>query len=309
MSPRTDIPERAGHLAVVSTPIGNIDDLSPRSAEVLAGSRLILCEDTRHTGMLLKRAGVERNRLLSLNAHNEGERTPRVIEALSRGETVALVSDAGTPLVSDPGARLVAAVIDAGFAVLPVPGPSAVLAALVVSGFDIGRFSFVGFLPRSGAQRKARLVEIADAAATSVVYESPRRVAGTLAELAALTGPDRRVVIARELTKMFEETWRGRIEDAVERTRSTEPVGEHVLVVEGRGDAGAASSAQVRDALSRLTSAGLSTRDAATAVEILLGASHRAVYAERLALDGESTSDRPGGARRRQGEDRNRTVR
>jgi 16S rRNA (cytidine1402-2'-O)-methyltransferase len=296
-------------LAVVATPIGHVDDLSRRAIDVLSHSQLILCEDTRHTGMLLSRVGVERDRLLSLNAHNENERIPLVIEALSRGDAVALVSDAGTPLVSDPGARLVVAVIEAGFRVVAVPGPSAVLAALVVSGFDTDRFAFFGFLPRSGSDRKARLVEIADADVTSVIYESPRRVAGTLVDLATLTGPDRRVVIARELTKRFEETWRGPLAAAIERVRSVEPIGEHVLVVEGRRARMDVAPAQVREALSRLTAAGLSGRDAAKAVEILLCVPHRLVYAAGLALDAASKGGDAGNANPRQKGDRVRTVR
>lgn len=283
-------PSMPARLAVVSTPIGNLDDLSRRAAEVLSSSQVILCEDTRHSGALLARIGIERNRLVSLNAHNEHERIPFVIDSLTRGEAVSLISDAGTPLVSDPGSRLVAAVIEAGFPIVPVPGSSAVLAALVVSGFDTSRFSFFGFLPRSGQARKKSLLAIADASVTSIVYESPRRVAATLSDLSSHTGPDRHVVVARELTKLFEDVWRGPIAEAIEHMKSTQPIGEYVLVIERQGQDQVVDAASVRDALARLASAGLSVRDAATAVEVLLDAPHRVVHAERVAL-GETTLD------------------
>jgi 16S rRNA (cytidine1402-2'-O)-methyltransferase len=277
----------SARLAVVSTPIGNVGDVTRRAVDVLSVSDLIFCEDTRHTGLLLSRLGVEKRPLLSLNAHNEAARIATAIDALGRGDDIALVSDAGTPLVSDPGARLVGAVIDAGYPVVAVPGPSAALAALVVSGFDTNRFAFFGFLPKSGKVRSERLAEIADAAVPSIVFESPRRVAATLADLAALTGIGRRVVVARELTKLFEDVWRGPIGEALDAAQSAEPIGEHVLVIEGKSS-GETDEGSVRRSLSSLVEAGLSLVDAGRAVEILLGAPHRLGYAQRLALDRQS---------------------
>jgi 16S rRNA (cytidine1402-2'-O)-methyltransferase len=278
----------SARLAVVSTPIGNVDDLSRRAINVLSAADIIFCEDTRHSGMLLSRVGVESRRLVSLNAHNEIARIAMAIDALGRDEDVALVSDAGTPLVSDPGARLVAAVIDAGYSVIAVPGPSAALAALVVSGFDTSRFEFFGFLPKSGRVRSERVDAIAKATTPSVVFESHRRLAATLRDLEARTGEDRRIVVARELTKLFEEVWRGRIGDALERARSIEPIGEHVLVVDGRSATSGAGEESINASLSALVDAGLSPADAARAVEILLGVPHRAVYAQRLAFEGKT---------------------
>ncbi len=287
----------SARLAIVSTPIGNVDDLSRRALDVLSSADVIFCEDTRHTGLLLTRVGIEKRHLVSLNAHNEAARIAKAIDALSRGEDLALVSDAGTPLVSDPGARLCAAVIDAGYPVVPVPGPSAALAALVVSGFDTSRFEFFGFLPKSGRLRANRLRAIAESTIPSIVFESPRRVTATLGDFAAMTGADRRVVVARELTKLFEEVWRGSIGDAVERAQSVEPIGEHVLVIEGRDDAGMVDEGSIRAALAALVDAGLTPTDAVRAVEILLGVPHRVAYEQRLALEPEAEA--PGKAPRR----------
>lgn len=278
-------PEQASaRLVVVSTPIGNIDDLSRRAIDILSSADVVLCEDTRHTGSLLARVGVEKKRLVSLNSHNERDRVSTVIEALKRGEDVVLVSDAGTPLVSDPGARLVDAVIEAGYPVMPVPGPSAALAALVVSGFDTSRFEFFGFLPKSGRTRKELLSAIADSVAPAIVFESPKRIVATLADLESAVGPNRRVVVARELTKLFEETWRGPMSDALARARSSEPIGEHVLVIEGRAEHAGSDQRAVRVALAELVDAGLTPADAGTAVEVLLGVPHRVAYEQRLAL-------------------------
>ena len=221
------------------------------------------------------------------------------IDALSRGEDLALVSDAGTPLVSDPGARLSAAVIDAGYPVVPVPGPSAALAALVVSGFDTSRFEFFGFLPKSGRVRTDRLRAIAGSTIPSIIFESPRRVAVTLEGLAAVAGAGRRVVVARELTKLFEEVWRGSLGEAVDRARSVEPIGEHVLVIEGQDDAGVVDGGSIRASLAALVDAGLSPTDAVRAVEVLLGVPHRVAYEQRLAL--ERAPRAPGKAPRRAG--------
>lgn len=278
-------PGRAGVLSVVATPIGNLGDLSDRARRVLADADVICCEDTRHTGQLLAKIGITARRLVSLHAHNERERIGLVLGALGEGSSVALVSDAGTPLVSDPGARLVEACALAEVPIVAVPGPSALLAALVVSGLRTDRFCFEGFLPRKGEERRARLSAIAGAADAVVCYEAPGRVVATLAELEKVCGADRRVVIARELTKLHEEVWRGVLGEAATAPAAQVARGEYVLIVEGTGaDASAKRpTLDLREAAGRLGAAGLSRRDVATAMEVLLGASHREAYQAALA--------------------------
>ena len=201
-------------LVLVGTPIGNLGDLSPRAVDELAAADAICCEDTRRTGRLLQHAGVERRPLVVVNDHTEVSAIAGVLERLSRGERVAVVTDAGMPGISDPGERLVRAAVAAGHIVEVVPGPSAAVTALVASGLATGRYAFEGFLPRKGSGRSGRLAEIAVERRTTVLYEAPHRVARTLADLAGACGPDRRVAIARELTKLHEEVWRGSLGDA-----------------------------------------------------------------------------------------------
>ncbi len=285
--------EEGGRLVVVATPIGNLGDLSPRARETLASADLIACEDTRHSRVLLTAANIRARRLVALHAHNEAARTEELMKRLLGGEVVALICDAGTPLVSDPGSRLVAAAVGAGVPVSSVPGPSALLAALVVSGFDLTRFHFEGFLPRKGEERRARLVAMARADEPWVVYESPKRVASSLEELAAICGAERRVLVARELTKRFEELWRGGLAAAAEWAASKPARGEYVLVVDA-AEAGPAEPEDLRGALARLLDAGLSRRDAVLAAEILLGAAHRDAYAASLdAMGAEGSPGRP----------------
>jgi len=273
---------RPGTLSVVATPIGNLADLSRRATEVLGSAEVLCCEDTRHTGRLLEYAGVRAKRLLALHAHNEAEQIGAVLGLLEAGADVALVSDAGTPVISDPGGRLVAAAIDAGFDVTVVPGPSAGLAALIVSGFAVDRFRFEGFLPRKGAARRSRLAEIVAAPCPTVVFEAPNRVAKTLGDIRDAAGADRRVAVARELTKLHEEVWRGRLGDVLARVLQAEARGEYVLVVDAANDRSQTSLAEAREAIRRLLSAGFDRRDALAAVEVLLGVSHRVAYAAAL---------------------------
>lgn len=208
----------AGKLVVVGTPIGNLGDLAPRAVEVLRTADVVAAEDTRRARALLSAAGVPaRGRLVSVHAHNEGERAARLVDRALDGAVVAVVSDAGMPGISDPGAALVRAAAAAGVPVEVVPGPSAVLAALAVSGLPSDRFAFEGFLPRRGRSRDRRLAGIAASDRTVVVFESPRRVPGTLADLARVCGPGRPVVVARELTKLHEEVWRGSAREAAAR--------------------------------------------------------------------------------------------
>jgi 16S rRNA (cytidine1402-2'-O)-methyltransferase len=269
---------------MVSTPIGNLGDLSPRAVAVLAQADLLCCEDTRRTRALLTHAGITGRRLLSLHARNEGARLTEVLGHLSAGETVAVVSDAGTPSVSDPGARLVAAAVAAGVVVTVVPGPSAVLAALVVSGLPTARFCFEGFLARRGGDRHRRLAALAMEERTVVIHEAPGRLAATLADLVAACGPGRPVVVARELTKLHEEIWRGSLEEAAAEFLAREVRGEVVIVLGGAAAGLPAGEAEVVAAVRREVDGGASWRDAATTVALELGVSRREVYAHALDL-------------------------
>jgi 16S rRNA (cytidine1402-2'-O)-methyltransferase len=237
-------------LFVVSTPIGNLGDLSPRAAETLLAADRILAEDTRRTRVLADHAGA-RAPLVSLHAHNEAERTERVLAWLDAGETLALVSDAGTPLVSDPGVRLVRAVTEAGHRVVPIPGPSAALAALVGSGFGADRFTFLGFPERKGAARAALLERIAESREPIVLFESPQRLGRLLDDLAQACGPERRVSVARELTKIHEEFERGTLSEVAAYYRQHPPRGE-VSVVVGPADEPTGSDQGVEDEARRV---------------------------------------------------------
>lgn len=214
---------------MVSTPIGNLGDLSPRAREALAGADLVACEDTRHTGLLLSRLGVKA-RLVSYHEHNERARVPALLAALADGKTVALVSDAGTPLVSDPGFVLVRAAVEQGAAVEAVPGPSALLAALVVSGLPPLPFTFAGFAPQKLGKRRTFLARLAALEHTVVFYESPHRLGASLADAAAAFG-DRQAIVARELTKLHEEVRRGTLTELAAAFADEKPRGEIVVVV------------------------------------------------------------------------------
>jgi 16S rRNA (cytidine1402-2'-O)-methyltransferase len=223
---------RAGTLYVVSTPIGNLGDLSTRAVETMRSVAAVLAEDTRHSRPLLERFGVA-TPLVAHHEHNEAKSTPALVARLLAGESLALISDAGTPLLSDPGERLVRAAIDAGVPVAPVPGASALLAALVGSGVAAERFTFYGFLPRKGRERAVLLAEIAKSAHAAVIYEAPPRVADTLADLSAAGAAERQAAVARELTKQFEEFRRGTVASLAASYREEAPRGEVVLVIAG----------------------------------------------------------------------------
>ena len=266
----------AGVLHVVATPIGNLGDLSERARETLASADLVVAEDTRRTGKLLASVGVEA-RMRSMFEGNERRRTEEVLAALRDGQTVALVSDGGTPLVSDPGYPLVRACIDEGMEVRVVPGPSAAIAALVVSGFPTDRFVFEGFLPRTAGDRRARLAALTDEPRTVVLYESPRRLATLLGELAAIDA-DRRVAVCRELTKLHEEVRRGSVAELRAKLGEVPVKGEVVVVLEGRSaDVPAdvdAAVAQARD----LVADGARKREAAHRVAERTGVPANAIY-------------------------------
>ncbi|MDP1818435.1 MAG: 16S rRNA (cytidine(1402)-2'-O)-methyltransferase [Acidimicrobiales bacterium] len=266
-------------LVLIGTPIGNLGDLSPRAVQALAAADAICCEDTRRTGRLLQHAGVERRPLVVVNDHSEDAAVAKVLARLDRGERVAVVSDAGMPGISDPGERLVQAALAAGHAVEVVPGPSAAVTAMVVSGLPAGRFVFEGFLPRKGSGRTARLAEVAAERRTALLYEAPHRLLRTLADLLDACGPDRPVAVARELTKLHEETWRGTLAAAAAWAADHPPKGEIVLVLGGAPALQPAADDDVEQAVRERLDAGDSVRDAAAAVASDLRVPRRRAYA------------------------------
>ena len=223
--------QQRGELILVATPIGNLGDLSPRAAEALRSADAIACEDTRHTRKLLSAQSITGKRLLAVHEHNEADAAQGIVALVARGQRVALVTDAGTPGISDPGTRVVAAVVAEGLAVSCIPGPVAFISALIISGLATDRFVFEGFLPVKGADRRRRLQAVAGEERTTVLYESPHRILATLTDLHGVCGDERRVSVSRELTKRFEQTWRGRLADAA--VAMGEPRGEYVVVIEG----------------------------------------------------------------------------
>lgn len=270
-----------GILYVVSTPIGNMGDFTFRAVEVLKSVATILAEDTRHTRHLLDRYEIT-TPLASYHEHNEAKMTPAVIARLLGGESLALVSDAGTPLLSDPGARLVRAAAEQGIHVAPVPGASALLSALVASGLDLDRFTFFGFLTRSGGERRRALDEITELRHTAVLYESPNRLSATLGELEQLGNGSRPAVVAREMTKQFEEVRRGTVSELRAYYGERQPRGEIVLII-GAAPEVAVSEAQVRERVMALRASGASVRDAAATAADELGVSKKVAY--RLAME------------------------
>lgn len=222
----------AGRLYVVATPIGNLEDLSPRAARVLGEVDAVFAEDTRRTRILMDHVGA-RAPVLSAHRHNEARRVSEALERLAAGESLALVSDAGTPLVSDPGGRLVAAAAEAGFGVVPIPGPSAIAAALSAAGLKADRYAFLGFPPRSGRAREELLRRAAASPDTVVLFEAPGRLLALLDDLARLCGSGREVVVARELTKVHEELVRGTLPEVAAYYREDAPRGEVVVLLEG----------------------------------------------------------------------------
>ncbi len=275
---------------LVGTPIGNLGDLSPRAAATLAQADVIFCEDTRRTRKLLSAVGIPAPRLLAMHQHNEAASAAYAVELARGGATVAVVTDAGMPGISDPGARVVQAADATGVAVEVVPGPSALLTALVGSGLPAEPFCFEGFLPRRGSGREARLGQLASRDCTTVLYEAPHRVLRTLADLARVCGTERRMAVGRELTKVHEELWRGSVADAVRWAGGGEPRGEWVLVVAGTDAVGSASEppseADVIDALRAQLANGADRRQAVAGVAAELRLPRRQVYQAALGLSG-----------------------
>lgn len=275
-----------GALVVVGTPIGNLDDLSPRAVEALGAADVVACEDTRRTGRLLAAIGVEPPAMMVVNEHTEPSAAARIVERIRAGARVALVTDAGMPAVSDPGSIVVGAVADAGLETSVVPGPTAASAALAVSGLAVGRWVFEGFLPRTGSARRARLAEVAAETRATVLYEAPHRVVRTFADLLGVCDPARAVVVARELTKLHEQVYRGTLAEAAAWLAEREPRGEFVVVLAGAAPPRAASDDEIRAALDAELSRGASTRDAVARVTDRLGVPKRRVY--DLATTGRS---------------------
>lgn len=282
-----DTPATSGLLVLVATPIGNLGDLSPRALTLLESADAVYCEDTRRSRTLFSAHGVRpRHRLLALHEHNENAAAAEVIERVARGETVALISDAGTPGISDPGAKVVAAVLEAGLSVSTVPGPTALVAALSVSGLAMDRFVMEGFVPRKAGER-ARLYEAwRREERTIVFYESPQRLATTLGELALLFST-RRVAVARELTKLHEEVLRGTLAEVASAVAAREILGEIVVVLEGSLAPERVSDDAVAAALREGLARGLTLRDVVAQTVEDLGVAHRETYAIALRLRAE----------------------
>jgi 16S rRNA (cytidine1402-2'-O)-methyltransferase len=279
----------AGVLYLVATPIGNLEDITARALRILREVDIIAAEDTRVTRKLLAHFDIH-TPLTSYHAHTSEAKADSLLQRLLNGDKIAVVSDAGTPCLSDPGAELVAAAVEAGVRVEPLPGPSALLAGLVASGLPTGRFVFEGFLPRTKPDRKERLEAASRETRTVVFYEAPPRLLELLDELAKYTGSDRRVVVARELTKKFEEFQRGTISEVAAHFRETAPRGECVVLMEGASSPSEAENTDaadpetlLRDALAR----GQSPRDAARNVAQVTGLPRNEVYAIVLRLQSE----------------------
>jgi 16S rRNA (cytidine1402-2'-O)-methyltransferase len=269
-----------GALYIVATPIGNLADMTKRAVDTLRSADLILAEDTRKTRVLLDHFGIKA-RMASSHAHNEAKTIPLVLEELARGSSVAIVTDAGTPLISDPGSRLVRSVRGAGYRVTPIPGPSALTAALSAGGLDTSRFTFYGFLPRSGRERQETLDEITALEHTAVLYESPVRLAATLQDLADAGPADRQCVVARELTKVFEEFRDGTVGELAAYYGERPPRGEVVILLSGVTPK-PFSEEELRIRVKVLREAGVSARDAAAQVSSETGVPRNTVY--RMAM-------------------------
>ncbi|MBJ7272049.1 MAG: 16S rRNA (cytidine(1402)-2'-O)-methyltransferase [Ilumatobacteraceae bacterium] len=267
-----------GALVLVATPIGNLGDISQRAIEALKAADIICCEDTRHSGKLLAHFGVTGKKLVVINEHTEYDAREEIVSLVTSGSSVALITDAGTPGISDPGERLVVAVVNAGGVVTAVPGPSALTMALVISGLPTSRFVFEGFLPRSGAERTERLAMATTESRTTVFYEAPHRLVKTLSDLTTACGAMRGVVLARELTKLHEEIWRGTLQDANMHVAKTEPRGEYVIILEPAKPPAPPTDEELLAAIRAEIAKGVSRKDSAARVSARFGVAKRTVY-------------------------------
>jgi 16S rRNA (cytidine1402-2'-O)-methyltransferase len=274
----------AGTLYLVSTPIGNLGDMTHRAVEVLSSAALVVAEDTRHSRRLLDHYKIP-TPLSSYHEHNEAKETPRLVARLLAGDSVALISDAGTPLISDPGARLVTAALEAKIPVVPIPGASSVMAALVGSGMSLERFTFLGFLPRKGRERTEMISEVVASRSTVVLFEAGNRVGATLHALAEAGAADRLAVVARELTKQFEEFKRGSVTELAGVYSDADARGEVVLVIAG-ADRPRVTETELSDAARKLRASGNSPRDVMEHLVASLGAPRNLAY--KIAHEGEA---------------------
>ena len=289
--------EAAGRLYVVATPIGNLGDLSPRARAVLSECALVAAEDTRHTGVLLKHLGIHTPQL-SLHDHNEQQRASDIIQRLRQGDSVALVSDAGTPAISDPGFELVRAVAAAGFEIISIPGPCAAIAALSIGALPTDRFCFKGFLPARGAARRKRLQSLATEARTLVLYEAPHRVRETLEDCAAVFGGERGAAVAREITKLHETMYRGALRELLERAATDADFdrGEIVVLIAGApplpadDERGADGHGGALDRALNILLAELPLKQAARLAAKIIEARDNEAYKRALQLKQESAS-------------------
>ena len=267
-----------GVLVLVATPIGNLGDMTQRAIEALQSADVICCEDTRHSGKLLAHFGVTGKKLIVINEHTEYDAREQIVSLVTSGSVVALITDAGTPGISDPGERLVVAVIEAGGNVTAAPGASALTMALVISGLPTSRFVFEGFLPRGGAERSDRLAMATTESRTIVLYEAPHRLAKTLSDLTTACGAMRRVVLARELTKLHEQIWRGTLQDANMLVALTEPRGEYVIILEPAKPPAPPTDEELVAAIKAEIAKGVSRKDSAARVSARFGVAKRHVY-------------------------------
>ncbi len=271
------------NLILVATPLGNMGDISPRAIEALTNAGLVCCEDTRRTGLLLHNLGIATT-LMRVDDHTEYASISRVLDALNEGRDVCVVTDAGTPGISDPGSRLVRAAIDASHNVSAIPGPAALIMALIISGLPTDRFIFDGFIARSGQERATHINELALQRRTVVLYEAPHRLRRTLVDLSLACGPERQVALCRELTKIHEEVWRGSLGEAVDHYSTNEPQGEFVLVLHGAPAAPPPTADDIDRLLIDKLAGGASTKDASNAVSHILGVSKKNVYNRAVEL-------------------------
>lgn len=267
-----------GSLILVATPIGNLGDMTQRAVETLQSADVICCEDTRHSGKLLAHFGVTDKKLIVVNEHTEYDAREEIVALVVSGSLVALITDAGTPGISDPGERLVTAVIEAGGQITAVPGASALTMALVISGLPTSRFVFEGFLPRSGIERTERIAMTTTESRTIVLYEAPHRLVKTLSDLTTACGAMRRVVLARELTKLHEEIWRGTLQDAYMFVANTEPRGEYVIIIEPAKPPAPPTNEELLAAIRAEIAKGVSRKDSASRVSARFGVAKRTVY-------------------------------
>ena len=277
-----------GILYIVATPIGNLEDMTLRAIRTLKEADVIAAEDTRHTQVLLKHFAVN-TPLTSYHEHNEAVKTDQLLNRLEGGESIALVSDAGTPAISDPGYRLVVAAIGAGIRVVPIPGPSASIAALSAGGLPIDGFDFRGFLPARKQERRSKLQEFREGRYTIVVYETPHRLKESLSDIREILG-DRRMVLAREVTKLHEEFLRGRISEVIAEVGRRELRGEMTLMIEGRSDADVTSEDALREEIEKLKGDGMRVKEIAEIVGEKYGYAKREIY--RLAI-GQGAKTKP----------------